>query len=153
VQKGVAVHLPVAGALFLAVVGTTACRYYIDITSGVSPKQFIRGEWFVGTALLTGVVWLLADAAGANAWLSAGIAFSVGYAFRVAALYRGWEEPLAQEPKGVYLHDDRRSLLGRKLRGKSQIELRDLGLRVEPQAYVSDRTGTQSAPSDTGEQP
>ena len=66
VQKGAAVHLPVLGALFLAVVGTTAGRYYIDITSGVPPKQFVRGEWFVGTALLTGVVWLVADAGGAN---------------------------------------------------------------------------------------
>jgi uncharacterized membrane protein YeiH len=132
-QKGIAVHLPVAGALFLAVVGATAGRYYIDLTSGVPPKQFIRGEWFVGTALLTGVAWLVADAAGANAWLSACIAFIAGYSFRVTALYRGWEEPLAQEPKGAYIHGDGRPLLGRKLKDKSQRELRDLGLVVEPE--------------------
>jgi hypothetical protein len=47
------------------------------------------------------------------------------------ALYRGWEEPLAKEPSGVYKHDDGRPLLGRKLAGKSQRELRDLGLVVE----------------------
>ena len=47
-QKGVTVGLPVLGCLLLAVVGPTAGRYYIDITSGVPPKQFIRGEWFVG---------------------------------------------------------------------------------------------------------
>jgi uncharacterized membrane protein YeiH len=152
VQKGIAVHLPVAGALFLAVVGPTAGRYYIDLTSGVPPKQFIRGEWFVGTALLTGVVWLGADAAGATPWLATGSAVVVGYTFRVTALYRGWEEPLAQEPKGVYKHDDGRPLLGRKLQDKSQRELRDLGLLVEPEARVSDRTGVQPAPSDTGEQ-
>ena len=47
------------------------------------------------------------------------------------ALYRAWEEPLAKEPKGVYMHDDGRPMLGRKLAGKSQRELRDLGLVVE----------------------
>lgn len=130
-QKGVGVGLPVLGVLLLAVVGPTAGRYYIDITSGVTPKQFIRGEWFVGVALVTGVVWLLCDWAGLDTWVSAGIAFAVGYTVRVAALYRGWEEPLAREPAGTYQHDDGRPLLGRKLKGKSERELSELGLLVE----------------------
>ena len=54
--------------------------------------------------------------------------FFVGFTFRLLALYRGWEEPLAREPQGVYVHSDGRPLLGRKLAGKSQRELRDLGL-------------------------
>jgi len=29
------------------------------------------------------------------------ISFAAGFAFRVVALYRGWEEPLAKEPAGV----------------------------------------------------
>jgi hypothetical protein len=49
----------------------------------------------------------------------------------MAALYYAWEEPLAKEPKGVYKHSDGRPLLGRKIAGKSQRELRDLGLVVE----------------------
>ncbi len=49
-MKGVEVGLPVLGVLLLAVVGPTAGRYYIDITSGVPPKQFVRGEWFVAVA-------------------------------------------------------------------------------------------------------
>ena len=48
--------------------------------------------------------------------------------FRLLALYRGWEEPLAKEPKGALIHSDGRPLLGRKLAGKSQRELHDLGL-------------------------
>ena len=36
-----------------------------------------------------------------------------------------------KEPTGVYQHTDGRPLLGRKLKGKSQRELRDLGLLVE----------------------
>ena len=55
----------------------------------------------------------------------------VGFTIRVVALYRAWEEPLAKEPAGVYQHSDGRPLLGRKLAGKSQRELRDLGLLVE----------------------
>ncbi len=130
-EKGVTVGLPVLGCLFLAVVGPTAGRYYIDITSGVPPKQFIRGEWFVGIAALTGLVWIAADSAGLGTWWATGIAFAVGFTIRMIALYRAWEEPLAKEPTGVYHHSDGRPLLGRKLAGKSQRELRDLGLIVE----------------------
>ena len=50
---------------------------------------------------------------------------------RVLALYDGWEEPLAKEPKGVHIHQVKRPLLGRKLAGRSQHELRDLGLVVD----------------------
>jgi uncharacterized membrane protein YeiH len=130
-QAGVIVGLPVFGCLLLAVVGPTAGRYYIDITSGVPPKQFIRGEWFVAIAALTGLVWLLLAWAGVNPWLAGGISFAVGFTVRMLALYRAWEEPLAKEPAGVYQHSDGRPMLGRKLAGKSEREMRDLGLVVE----------------------
>jgi uncharacterized membrane protein YeiH len=129
-QKGVGVGLPVVGCLLLAVVGPTAGRYYIDITSGVTAKQFIRSEWFVGTAALTGFVWILVYYTGAGTWWSAGIAFVVGFTFRLFAMYRGWEEPMPVEPKGVVVHKDH-VLFGRKLTGKSQREMHDLGLTVD----------------------
>jgi uncharacterized membrane protein YeiH len=143
-QAGEMAHLPIVGVLALAVIGPTAGRFYIDITCGVPPKQFIRGEWFVATALLTGVVWVICDAAGLNAWWSAGISFVIGFALRVIALYRGWEEPLAKEPAGVYKHPHGRPLLGRKIAGKSHRELKDLGLHVKHPATSS---GDQSAGS------
>jgi uncharacterized membrane protein YeiH len=124
-------HLPILGVLAMAVIGPTAGRWYIDVSSGVPPKQFIRGEWFVSIAALTGLVWVICDAAGLGAWWSAGISFVIGFTVRVLALYRGWEEPLAKEPAGVYQHSDGRPLLGRKIAEKSQRELRDLGLVVE----------------------
>ena len=135
-QKGIDVALPVAGTLLLAVVGPTAGRWYADVTSGVPPKQFVRGEWFVGIALLTGLVWvvlywLIVQEGGASIWWPTLISFAIGFTLRILALYRGWEEPLAKEPTGVYKHDDGRPLLGRKLAGKSQRELHDLGLVVE----------------------
>jgi hypothetical protein len=50
---------------------------------------------------------------------------------RLLALYQGWEEPLAKEPAGVYLHSDGNPLLGRKIAHKSQRELKELGLTVD----------------------
>jgi uncharacterized membrane protein YeiH len=140
-QKGVTAGLPVLGCLLLALVGPTAGRWLVDVSSGVTPKQFIRGEWFIGTALLTGAVWILVYWAGAGTWWAAGIAFVTGYTLRTLALFRGWEEPLPKGARGVVIHGEGRPLLGRKLHGKSQRELRDLGLLVEEDAV----SGAQSS--------
>lgn len=131
-QTGVEVGLPLLGSLALAVVGPTAGRFLIDVSCGVPPKQFVRGEWFVAIAALTGAVWIALDQLGLPRAASAPLAFLVGFGVRLTALYRGWEEPLAAEPAGVYRHDDGRPLLGRKIAGKSTRELRLLGLTVEP---------------------
>ena len=130
-QKANEAGYPILGALAIAVIAPTAGRFLIDVTSGVTPKQFVRGEWFVATAIGTGLVWIVLDEMGVPYWISVGIAFLIGFTFRVLALYRGWEEPLAREPKGLKMHADKRPLLGRKLAGKSQEELRMLGLTVD----------------------
>src|SRR5262249_23690510 len=112
-QVAVEAHVPVLGALLIAVVGPTAGRYLIDVTCGLPAKQFVQGEWFVGTAIVPAVVWLACAQAGWTAWggwAANLVAFLVGFAFRVCALYRGWEEPLANEPAGVYQHRDGRPL-------------------------------------------
>jgi len=129
-KTGVEVGLPVAGCLLLGLVGPTAGRYYIDLTSGVAAKQFIRSEWFIGTALVTSALWIALYALGASTWLAAAIAAPAGFVFRLSALFFGWEEPMPKEPKGVVVHKNN-PLLGRKLAGKSQRELRDLGLVSE----------------------
>jgi uncharacterized membrane protein YeiH len=144
--------LPVLGVVALAVVGPTAGRWYIDVSSGVPPKQFIRGEWFVTIAAFTGLVWVICDAAGLNTWWSTGIAFVVGFTVRVIALYRGWEEPLAKEPAGVYQHSDGRPLLGRKIAGKSARELHDLGL-LDDQGTKANGSGAKAATPTAGAQP
>lgn len=120
-------------------IGPTAGRWYVDVSCDVPPKQFIRGEWFVSVAFLTGLIWVICDSAGLPIWASALIAFVVGYTIRVLALYFAWEEPLAKEPKGVYLHDDGRPMLGRKLKGKSVREMATLGLPVsQPHGATDD---------------
>ena len=50
-QKALADHLPLLAVVLIGVVGPTAGRYFIDLTSGVTPQQFTKGEWFVGTAV------------------------------------------------------------------------------------------------------
>ena len=96
-QKGVDVGLPGWGCLLLAVVGPTAGRWFIDISSSVTPAHFVRGEWFVGTAALTGAVWIAVYSLGGSTWVSAGVAFLVGFAFRMAAMHFGWEEPMPRQ--------------------------------------------------------
>ena len=82
----------------------------------------------MGTALLAALVWVTCDAADLNDWVSASVAFVVAYTVRVLAMWRGWEEPMPKQPPGVHPHADERPLLGPKLTGKSEQELRDLGL-------------------------
>ena len=122
--------LPVAGVLAIGIIGPTAGRWYVDVSCDVPPKQFIRGEWFVTIALLTAVIWVICDGAGLPSLASTAVSVVIGYVVRVLALFYGWEEPLAKEPSGVYIHDDGRPQLGRKLKGKSQRELASLGLSV-----------------------
>jgi uncharacterized membrane protein YeiH len=136
---GVQPGLPIWGSVLIAVVGPTAGRWLIDVSSSVAPKQFIRGKWFVAIAALTGLVWILLNSWGLDAWngWACLLAFGVGFTLRLLALYRAWEEPLAKEPSGVYLHSDGRPMLGRKIAGKSQRELRDLGLVPEAPGEAS----------------
>ena len=130
-QKTTEAGLPILAALMIGVIGATAGRYYIDITCGVPAKQFIQGEWFVGTALLSAGAWIGLHEAGVESWVAIAGAFLVGFVFRVAAMYRGWEAPLAAEPQGTEVHGEGKVLLGRKLTGKSQRELKKLGLLPE----------------------
>ena len=129
-QAGIQQGIEVIPCILLAVTAATAGRWLVDVSCGVTPKQFIRSEWFVTTAALTAVIWMLTYAATHNTWIALAVALVLGFLARSAALWYGWEEPLASEPKGVYKHLNRRPLLGRKLQGKSHRELHDLGLTV-----------------------
>ena len=101
VNKALEANLPYLACILIGVVGPTAGRFLIDITSGVTPQHFVRGEWFVGTAVLTSVVYLVADAGlGLDIWPATLIAFAVGFAFRLAARRLKWEEPLPNNAAG-----------------------------------------------------
>jgi uncharacterized membrane protein YeiH len=92
-QKALAADLPLVAVILIGIVGPTAGRYFIDLTSGVTPQQFTRGEWFVGTAVLTVVAYIVLDALGLSVWPATILAWLVGFGFRSASLHWKWEEP------------------------------------------------------------
>jgi uncharacterized membrane protein YeiH len=102
VNAALAAGLPDIGAIFIGIVGPTAGRFLIDITAGKSAKQFVRSEWFVGTAVLTAVVYLVCyKYLALTVWPATLIAFAAGFLFRLAAIWCAWEEPLARVPAAV----------------------------------------------------
>jgi uncharacterized membrane protein YeiH len=103
VNAALGAGLPDIAAVLVGVVGPTAGRFLIDVTAGKPAKQFIRSEWFVGTAVLTSIVYLVCDKyIGLSIWPATLVAFFVGFFFRVAALWRAWEEPLPSKmPQSV----------------------------------------------------
>jgi len=95
-QKALADHLPLLACVAIGVIGPTAGRYFIDLTSGVTPQQFTKGEWFVGTAILTSVSYIILDALGlasVSVWPATLIAWAIGFLFRNLSLHFKWEEP------------------------------------------------------------
>jgi len=93
VDAALRANLPALGAIVIGIIGPTAGRYFIDITSGVTPKHFVRGEWFVGTAVLTSAVYVVCYWSGLSIIPATLISFAVGFTFRITALFKGWEEP------------------------------------------------------------
>lgn len=127
-KMGLEAGLPILGCLFIAVIGATAGRYLIDLSCGVPPKQFVQGEWFVVTAIITAVVWMICNAINVYEPVAYIAAFGVGFSFRLLALFHAYEEPLAKEPSEAYLPDDGRPRLGRKLDKNSERELKAIGI-------------------------
>jgi uncharacterized membrane protein YeiH len=110
VEKGLEASWPLFGAIFLGVVGPTAGRFLIDISSGVPAKQLVQGEWFVGTAVLTSISYiLLRNGAYGGPGLSLSFvaaslgAFAIGFTFRLVALWFAWEEPFPRRIPGWLL--------------------------------------------------
>jgi uncharacterized membrane protein YeiH len=101
-NKALEAQLPYIACILIGVIGPTAGRFLIDITSGVTPQHFVRGEWFVGTAVLTSVVYIVADAGfGLSIWPATLIAFAVGFPFRLISRRLQWEEPLPRNQEGA----------------------------------------------------
>ncbi len=83
------------GIMILAIFGGIGGGTARDIIAGKPAKQFIPGEWFVGTAALTSAMYLVcAQYFGMSIWPATLISFAVGFLFRVAALWFAWEEPM-----------------------------------------------------------
>jgi uncharacterized membrane protein YeiH len=93
-QRAADQGVPAVGILAVATVAATAGLYIVDLSGGATPSVFRRSEWLVGTAVLTGATWIGCTAAGFGTWGAAVVAVTVGFAFRLLATHRHWEEPL-----------------------------------------------------------
>lgn len=92
-QKALGMDLPYLACILIGVVGPTAGRYFIDVTSSVTPKQFVKGEWFVGTAVLASVLYIVFYRNGLSFWPATLLTFVIAFAFRLLAQFKLWEEP------------------------------------------------------------
>jgi uncharacterized membrane protein YeiH len=112
-QVSVDHHLGYAAAVLIGVLATTGGRFIIDVASNVIPKQFVRGEFFILTAVLTIVVYLaLRYPLGLAVWPATIIAFFVGFGFRLLSQFMGWEELEPWEPEAEEAGEKARHGLG-----------------------------------------
>ncbi|MBV9602663.1 MAG: TRIC cation channel family protein [Chloroflexi bacterium] len=109
-DKALAAHVPFIAAVLIGVISATAGRYVLDVTAGVTPQHFVRGEWFVGTAVLASTLYVVgAVGLGLSVWPATLVAVGIAFAFRLVALRRGWEEPEPWQPAEGRTSDAARS--------------------------------------------
>jgi len=92
-QKSLAADLPLLGVIFVAVLGSTAGRYLIDITCGDTPKHFTNGNWLLGSSVLAAVLYIILDELGFSSWSATFAAAIIVFFLRYAALRFEWEQP------------------------------------------------------------
>lgn len=112
------VHLGYAAAVLIGMIATTAGRWIIDTACGVTPKQLVRGEFFMLSAALTGIAYVICDQTGVAVIPATIIAFFVGFGFRLTAQTLGWEEWEPWEPKELKEGERERKTLGEGLRAE-----------------------------------
>jgi uncharacterized membrane protein YeiH len=118
-QAALAAHLGYAAAVLIGIIATTAGRWIIDVACNVVPKQLVRGEFFVSAAALTGIAYVVCDQAlGLPVIASTGIAFIVGFGFRLLSQFLGWEEWEPWEPAQLEAGEKARKTLGEGLQAE-----------------------------------
>ncbi len=116
-QAALAAHLGYGAAVLIGIIATTAGRWMIDVACNVVPKQLVRGEFFVASAALTAIAYVVCDQAyGLPVVASTSIAFVVGFGFRLLSQFLGWEEWEPWEPPALETSEDTRDTLGAGLK-------------------------------------
>jgi uncharacterized membrane protein YeiH len=114
-DKALSAHLPAVAAVLIGVIATTFGRYIIDISCGLPPKQLVRGEFFVGSAALTAIVYIVCHDLGASLVTGTAIAVPIGFGFRLLAQTFGWEELEPWEPADLRAGEAPRRRLGENI--------------------------------------
>lgn len=125
-QGALDAHLGYGAAVLIGMIATTAGRWIIDSACLVIPKQLVRGEFWMLSAALTGIVYVVCAAAiELPVIASTIIAFFVGFGFRLTAQSLGWEEWEPWEPQGLTSGEKARKTLGEGLRAEFHVEIDD----------------------------
>jgi uncharacterized membrane protein YeiH len=117
-QAALGAHLGYAAAVLIGIIATTAGRWIIDIACNVVPKQLVRGGFFVLSAALTAIAYVVCEQLGVAVIPATIIAFFVGFAFRLTAQTLGWEEWEPWEPEDLKEGEPARKTLGEGLRAE-----------------------------------
>jgi len=114
-QAALGAHLGYLAAVIIGIIATTAGRWIIDSACLKVPKQLVRGEFFVTSAALTGIAYVICHQAGFPLVASTAIAFLIGFGFRLTAQVLGWEEWEPWEPESASEGETTRKKLGEGL--------------------------------------
>jgi uncharacterized membrane protein YeiH len=118
-QAALAAHLGYAAAVVIGIIATTAGRWIIDLACGCTPKQLVRGEFFVAAAGLTAIAYIVFNVVvGLDVVASTAIAWVIGFVFRLTSQYLGWEEWEPWEPPEARMPEKARKTLGEGLRAE-----------------------------------
>lgn len=118
-QAALSVHLGYGAAVLIGIIATTAGRWIIDVACNIVPKQLVRGEFFVTAAALTGIAYVVCNAAlGLSVITSTAVAFFAGFGFRLISQALGWEEWEPWEPEPLTEGEKARKTLGEGLRAE-----------------------------------
>jgi len=116
-QTALAAHLGYIAAVLIGAIATTGGRWIIDIACGLVPKQLVRGEHFILTAVLTAALYLICTQSfGWSVITSTLVAFVFGFSFRLISQLIGWEEWEPWEPNQTA--EKSRATLGEGLRAE-----------------------------------
>jgi uncharacterized membrane protein YeiH len=122
-QAALTAHLGYLAAVLIGMIATTAGRWIIDTACLVVPKQLVRGEFFMVSAALAAIVYVICSAVlELSPIASTAIAFLVGFGFRLTAQTLGWEEWEPWEPEELTTGEKARKKLGEGLRAEFSVE-------------------------------
>jgi uncharacterized membrane protein YeiH len=114
-QAALTAHLGYLAAVIIGIIATTAGRWIIDGACLVVPKQLVRGEFFITSAALAGIAYVVCQQVGFPVIASTAIAFLLGFGFRLTAQTLGWEEWEPWEPAPLTEGEKARKKLGEGL--------------------------------------
>jgi uncharacterized membrane protein YeiH len=116
-QTAVDAHLGYVAAVLIGVIGTTGGRWIIDAACNLVPHQLVQSRFFVVTAALTAILYLIMrEAMGLSLIVSTLVAFVFGFGFRLLAQALNWEQWEPWEPPSLKTGEQRPETLGESLR-------------------------------------